>query len=385
MLYVGQAYYNTWCLSRALREVGWKADILNWDPEPDNDRYYHGEDYRLRYGSRFDALRHLRVYLSAIRNYDIFHFSNAHGIRFGHPLHDAVSRVFREGDEIRLLKRLGKKIVYTNNGCLDGVSQTSFGSWGSSPVCADCAWRNSPSVCSDQRNLKWGAFRNSVADFQVLLGGNRIDYNVDPRIHEVPEFYCLDPEFWRPDLEIPEAFRLPQREGLVRIYHTVGNMEARTDAVSGRNIKSTHVWVPLVERLRSEGYDVELISPHEVPNKEVRYYQAQADIFGDMLTYGFFGATAREGMMLGKPVVCNLRSEWLEQMRAEIPDYVDQLPVIDAGEDTVYEIVRGLVEDSQRREEIGKRSREFAVRWHSARAGAERFDRIYGELLFGNR
>ena len=37
-----------------------------------------------------------------------------------------------------------------------------------------------------------------------------------------------------------------------------------------------------------------------------------------MLTYGFFGAGAREAMMLGKPVVCYLRDEWLDQMRAEI-------------------------------------------------------------------
>ena len=35
----------------------------------------------------------------------------------------------------------------------------------------------------------------------------------------------------------------------------------------------------------------------KVPNKEVRFYQVQADIFLDMLTYGFFGATAREAMM----------------------------------------------------------------------------------------
>ena len=145
-------------------------------------------------------------------------------------------------------------------------------------------------------------------------------------------------------------------------------MDARTDAVTGRNIKWTHIWVPLIERLRSDGYDVELLSPNAVPNREVRYYQAQADILADMLRYGFVGATAREGIMLGKPVVCNLRSEWLEQMRAEIPDYVAELPVMDAGEETVEEIVRGLVDDSRRRE-VGKRSREFAVKWHAASRG----------------
>ena len=45
------------------------------------------------------------------------------------------------------------------------------------------------------------------------MGGNRVDYNDDPRCHEVPEFYCLDPDFWHPDLEVPPtpARRCPRR------------------------------------------------------------------------------------------------------------------------------------------------------------------------------
>ncbi len=37
-----------------------------------------------------------------------------------------------------------------------------------------------------------------MADYQILLGGNRIDFNLDPRVHEEPEFYCLDEDFWHP-------------------------------------------------------------------------------------------------------------------------------------------------------------------------------------------
>ena len=64
-------------------------------------------------------------------------------------------------------------------------------------------------VCSDEKNLAWGKLRNSLADYQVTSGGNRADYNDDPRVHEVPEFYCLDPSFWSPDLLIPTNYRLP--------------------------------------------------------------------------------------------------------------------------------------------------------------------------------
>ena len=33
VLFVGQAYYNGWYLSRALRHRGWLAELLNWDTD----------------------------------------------------------------------------------------------------------------------------------------------------------------------------------------------------------------------------------------------------------------------------------------------------------------------------------------------------------------
>ena len=91
----------------------------------------------------------------------------------------------------------------------------------------------------------------------------------------------------------------------------------------------------------------------------------------DMLTYGFFGASVREAMMLGKPVVCYLRPEWLEQMRAEIPDYVDELPVVSATPETVRDV---LARPDRASRASGGRSGGAAassrVKWHSAEAAA---------------
>ena len=380
VLYAGQAYYNAWYLSRALRGKGWRADVLNWDPNPASQMYYHGEDFRFddRGPDPLAMAARIWFYLRALWTYDVFHFSNAHGMSFGQGLRDALQGA--PGTEIRLLKSAGKKIVYSNNGCLDGVSQTSFSKWGPESVCGICRWRTVPSVCSDERNLAWGRFRNSMADYQCLTGGNKVDYNDDPRVHEVPEFYCLDPDFWRPDLEIPDEFRLSYPPGTIRLYHAIGNFKARTDE-TGVNIRSTHVYLPLVERLKAEGLPVELMFVTGVPNKQVRYYQAQADIFLELLTFGFFGANVREAMMLGKPVICYLRPEWLAGMRREIPDYVDELPVISATPATVEGVLRDLIAHPEKRREIGARSRAFAVKWHSAEAGARRLDAIYSGLL----
>lgn len=383
VLYAGMAYYNTWYLSRELRKLGWIADVLQWDTDPAHAGFYHGEDFRLGEEGRGDLWRHLRFYLKAIRLYDVVHFTGVHGMRFSHLLTEFFDRRFSPGAEIRFLKRRGKKIVYSANGCLDGVAQSSFASWGERPVCLDCSWRGVPEVCSDERNLAWGEFRNEMADYQVLMGGNRVDYNLDPRCHEVPEFYCLDPAFWRPDLIIPTNYRLGLPEETVKIYHGVGNFDNRTDSGTLRNIKSTHIYFPLIDQLKAEGHDVELIFFKNVPNKELRYFQAQADIVVDMLTFGWYGANVREALMMGKPVICYLRPEWLETMRQEVPDFVDELPIVNATPETVHDVLVDLIENPERRAEIGYRSRQFALKWHSAPAAARQFDSIYSGLMAG--
>lgn len=384
VLFVGQAYYNGWYLSRALRRLGWSADLLNWDTNPATQIYYHGDDFRFTGDTPDEVVHNLAFFLEAIYKYDIFHFSNAHGMCFGFPLEQAIARRFSRHAEIYLLRDLGKKVVYTNNGCLDGVSQTSFASWGETPVCTICRWRNDPAVCSDERNLDWGRFRNAVADYQCLLGGNRADFNLAPTVHEVPEFYCLSPDIWRPDLAIPHQFRLaPLPPQGVRLYHGIGHRSSRTDD-DGVNIKCTHIYHPVIERLRQEGYVLDLLEPTDIPNRDLRYVQVQADIFLDMLTYGWVGATAREAMMLGKPVVAYIRPEWLESLRREIPAYADELPIVNATAETVESVLRDLIDHPEKRREIGRRSRAFAVKWHSDDAGGRRFDEIYSRLLKGD-
>jgi glycosyltransferase involved in cell wall biosynthesis len=191
----------------------------------------------------------------------------------------------------------------------------------------------------------------------------------------------LDKEFWHPDIQIPAKYRLPTLPlGGVRLYHAVGHRTERTRS-DGVNIKSTHVYLPLISQLRNEGHQLDLIQPTGIPNREVVFLQAQADIFLDMLTFGWFGANAREAMMLGKPVICFLRPEWLESARKEIPDYIDELPVVSATPQTVKAVLLDLIVNKEKRLKIGRDSRRFAEKWHSAEAGSRRFNQIYSDLL----
>jgi glycosyltransferase involved in cell wall biosynthesis len=387
-LFIGTSYYNAWYLARALRERGWRTTVMSYTGDG-SDKYGHGSDVRIDLtrpdGSLQRAIkigRRSGQVLDLFLSHKILHFTGVHNLRMLYYCNPARWRV-ETGDDIRWLKRLGKKIVYSHTGCLDGVSQTSYAKWGTTPVCNECPWLNVPTVCSDERNLRWGKLRNSLCDYQVSMGGNRVDFNDDPRIHETQQFYCLDSEVWRPDLPIPDEFKLPDPGDKVRIYHSVGNFELRTNVDTRVNLKSTHIYVPLIERMRASGVPVELVFMKDKPNLEVRYYQAQSDIVCDMLTVGFFGANVREALMLGKPVVCYLRPEWLESIRREQPDFVAELPVVSATPETVEAVLRDLIANPEKRRELGRRGREFAVKWYSAKNAAAVFDRIYSDLIRG--
>lgn len=380
VLYAGQSYYHAWYLSRALRDRGWKADVLNSDDDPATQGNYHGEDFQFA-GAPDESRRTLQFYVESLYGYDVFHFSSEsdsdNRIGFGAALQELLQPVLGERGEVHLLKALGKKIVYSHNGCHDGVSQTMFAQGGPDPACGTRRWPDEPQVCSDERNLAWGRFRNLVSDYQCLPGGNRVDFNDDPRVHDCPWFYCLDARIWRPDLEVPERLRLPARRGrTLRVWHAVGSQSDRAG--------SADVRLPVVDKLRSEGWDIELISPDGVPNREARFLQLQADVVLEMTGFGWFGASAREAMMLGKPVICFIRPEWLESLAQEVPDYARDLPIVNATPGTVQDVLRDLLASPDKRAEIGRRSREFMLHWHSSEAAARRFEDIYARLIAGD-
>jgi glycosyltransferase involved in cell wall biosynthesis len=141
----------------------------------------------------------------------------------------------------------------------------------------------------------------------------------------------------------------------------------------------------LVEKVKKDGFDVELISPTGVPNLEVRFLQMQCNVVTEMLTYGWFGTNVREAMMLGKPVICFIRPEWLESLREEIPEYAEELPITSATPVSVEVILSDLIAKPELRAEIGRKSREFALKWHSTGTAARRFNEIYQNLIFADQ
>src|SRR3954464_560868 len=86
VLFAGQSYYHAWYLSRELRKLGWRAEVLKLGTDPPAPGFYHGQDYAFTASPEQPAraaASQAGFYLRSLPRYDIFHFSNAHGMQFG--------------------------------------------------------------------------------------------------------------------------------------------------------------------------------------------------------------------------------------------------------------------------------------------------------------
>jgi glycosyltransferase involved in cell wall biosynthesis len=159
------------------------------------------------------------------------------------------------------------------------------------------------------------------------------------------------------------------------VYCALGNQSTRSK--DGRNVKGTGAVQAAIDQLRSEGIDTRLDFVHDVPSIDNRFIQVQADIIVDQLNYGRYGALAREGMMLGKPVVGRVNKDDGGRPATQC---ILETPIVHADETSVVDVLRDLVLNASKRAEIGRASREHAIKWWSADRLAERFEQVYDHI-----
>jgi hypothetical protein len=377
VLFLNNSYYHFFYLAQALRRRGWDAVTASTeDPKGPNALYYHGEDVNLWDADPTHFRRNIEeFYVDALQRFNFLHFAG-----------DGVLTFFREDWqaeepwEILEWRRRGHKIAYTISGCNSGVAQSTVARWsarGGSVVCEKCPWQLTPEVCNDTKNLAWGRKVDRYCDVIFTEGSPSLDYQASHKAVREPTTMCLDPEVWRPDLEIPDHLKISRGNNELLVYHAFGNHHLRTS--NGRNIKGTGAIQAAVERLRAEGMAVRLIFVTGVKNTEVRYLQLQADVVVDQLNYGRYGATAREAMMLGRPTICYINRN--EPDPGDVLLSTREVPLVSATEETVYEVLHGLLGDPERRRLLGVAGRAFAMKWHSANACAERYEAIYDSVM----
>jgi hypothetical protein len=379
VLFLHNSYYHHLYLAQALRRRGWDALSVSLErPESPNRLFYHGEDLSLWDADPGRLKDRLNRFFDTIEErFALVHFYGM-GLLGLFPVNweNAVAPETMPWDLLELRRR-GVRFSYSPSGCLDGVSQTAFRNY--TGVCRKCVWELRPDICCDARNLVWARKLELTCDMVAIDLDWPLEARQGAKYFREPLMDALDPEVWRPELEVPDHLILPREPGEFIVYHAVGNYETRR--ANGRDIKGTGAVFAAVDRLRAEGLKVRLEFVSDMPSTQVRYIQCQADVVVDQLNYGRYGANAREAMMLGKPTICFIDPRQPDGVPPS--PALAECPLVSANEETVYEVLKDLLHSPEKRRQIGAASRAYAMKWHSADACAERLEEVYDRIMAG--
>ena len=127
-------------------------------------------------------------------------------------------------------------------------------------------------------------------------------------------------------------------------------------APSNRAKKGTEYVVKSVEKIKNEGYNVNLMLVEDIPYNNVIEYYKQADIVVDQLLLGWYGNVTIECMALGKPVCVYIKED--------VVSHLPFMPVLNTSPESLVENLKILIEDKELREELGKKGRKYVEKVH---------------------
>ena len=97
-----------------------------------------------------------------------------------------------------------------------------------------------------------------------------------------------------------------------------------------------------------------------------------------------YALTAIEAMSLGKPVLSNLSDNYYHEA-FRLYTGLDECPIVDTPIDRIKENLRMLVEDADRRRELGEAGRRYVERFHSYDSVGRMWEAIYDQVWHGRK
>jgi glycosyltransferase involved in cell wall biosynthesis len=308
-------------LSRAERELGYESDVVVVTSGP----FGYGFDRNLDAGVSQPVWKRLARRASflarATREYDVFHFN------FGQTLL-TVRQLGHVFDELAWLKRRGKKIFVTYQGC--DVRPK-----------AACPCRQPHCFAEDR-------YRQPAAHRALALA-DRIFY-LNPDLHK-----------WLPGAIFTPYASVDARR-IEAVPEPVGDEIVVVHAPTDVDIKGTSHVVRAVETLRGEGLPVRLDLVEGARRDEVLRRIGSGHVLVDQLLLGWYGAVAVEAMAVGRPVLCYVR----EGDPKDNP-FGAELPIMRTTPETLVKDLRQVLCDRELRGRLGGDGRRFAASQHDPR------------------
>lgn len=345
-----------WTLSRAERALGHESDVVQnygtWIGYP-ADRTL-SEYAKRTWRARIDRAL---FSLTAPFRYDVIHYSFGRSFMLWDDFGMALGRSRKEDAlcllDVRLAKRLGRRLIMTLQGCDARQADIS----NRSNTITMCKPDGCPafSACTSAID---SARRAMIATLLPLM--DRVLY-LNPEIgHVVPDGEFLP--YANVDV-MSETVTPPQVGRRLRILH----------APSNGGIKGTSLVLAALERLKSK-FDFELVLVENTPHAEAVKLYRSVDLAIDQILAGWYGGFAVELMAMGKPVAAYIRDE---DRRFVPPAMWDDMPILRLDPRTLDDDLARILGNPQALVAAGERARRYAERWHDPLKIARALAKIY--------
>ena len=319
-------------ISKAQRELGyysWSCDFSNNWFNYKSDQYLNLEKLNNKYHRIF---RMSQFFLNSILKYDVFHFY------FGNTL---LPRYY----DLPILKGINKKMVMHYGG--SDIRQKSI---------AERKNKYTKVKVKDEKGIRHRI--STVAKYikTVIVG----DY----------ELYEYIQGYFKNVVIIRQAINIQDYKLAIPSLHK--KVPLIIHAPSDKKFKGTEYILKAICKLKKD-YNFHFKLINGINHEDAKKIYEEADIIVDQLFTGAHGVFSVEAMAMGKPVICHIREDLKNK-------YPKELPIISANPDTIYSVLKVLIEDAKLRHEIGKKGRAYVEQYHDARKIAGELIKVYESL-----
>jgi len=338
VLHISTVTHQPYLITRHLRAQGFNADFL---AKGEGWLSYNEEgwDFNMNRTRLPGPIRFLYEFWQAWALYPRYEIIHSHFLQM-------IGSGFWE---LPFLKRMGKKVVFHFRG--DDIRRKKMNLQLNPGLncCQECDYPEE--YCEDRR-------RDFLAQ-KARRYGNLF-------LVTTPDLNDFFPEATHFPFMLPE---LPGQIPPLRRKEHLGTPSKILHLTNHEGIDGTNYLVKAANRLREEGYEVELIIPQKVPFQEILRMYPEVDISVGKLRMGYYANAQIESMYFGIPTMCYIRKSFLEK----IPD----CPIINVRPETLYDKLKYCLDHPDEMMARGRRGPEFVRKYHSGDLLAKRLIDLY--------
>ncbi len=186
----------------------------------------------------------------------------------------------------------------------------------------------------------------------------------------MPSPWCIDVDSWK---RTSQDSRKSADEPIV-VTHSPNH----------RGFKGTEFIVKAVQALQESGYNVKLLLLEKKSNHEVKeVLLTQSDIHIDQLIADLYAFSGIESLAAGVPTIANFSNEKVIRPLL-LWSYLAECPIVSATPETIYEVLKDLLDHPEKRERIAHLSRQYAESRHSYEHFSELYRALHRQLTKGD-